>query len=125
MDRRSFLKVTSGVAAGGTALYMERKMAFLQAAPGIDNPLAHYPSRGWEKVYRDQYAYDSSFEFICAPNDTHMCRMRAMVRNGVVTRIEQNYDGALYRDPQGNSSSVAWNPRACLKGYTLHRRVYG
>ena len=95
------------------------------AQQGVANPLLEYPSRDWEKIYRDQYAYDSSFEFICAPNDTHMCRLRAFVRNGVVVRIEQNYDGGSYKDPQGNSSSVAWNPRGCLKGYTLHRRVYG
>ncbi len=125
LTRRAFLKLTTAGAAGATALYFETKMAFLQASPGIDNPLAFYPSRDWEKVYRDQYHYDSSFAFICAPNDTHMCRLRAMVRNGVVVRIEQNYDGGSYKDPQGNSSSVAWNPRACLKGYTLHRRVYG
>lgn len=125
MNRRSFLKVSAATVAASSTLYVGRKMAFLQAAPGIDNPLAHYPERGWETVYRDQYKYDSSFDFVCAPNDTHMCRLRAMVRNGVVVRIEQNYDGASYRDPQGNSSSVAWNPRACPKGYTLHRRVYG
>jgi nitrate reductase alpha subunit len=125
ITRRSFFKLTAGVTAGAAAIYAESQMAFLQAAPDIPNPLAHYPNRDWEKTYRNQYAYDSSFEFICAPNDTHMCRLRAMVRNGVVTRIEQNYDGNAYKDPQGNSSSVAWNPRACLKGYTLHRRVYG
>ncbi|NJD64440.1 MAG: nitrate oxidoreductase subunit alpha [Chloroflexi bacterium] len=125
LDRRGFFKVSTAAVAAGTAFYVERKMAFLQSAPGITNPLQAYPNRGWEKIYRDQYAYDDSFTFVCAPNDTHMCRLRAMVRNGVVVRIEQNYDGGLYEDPQGNSSSVAWNPRACLKGYTLHRRVYG
>jgi nitrate reductase alpha subunit len=125
ISRRGFFKLGGAAAAVGTALYIERQMAFLQGATGVSNPLAAYPDRGWERIYRDQYAYDSSFTFICAPNDTHMCRLRAMVRNGVVTRIEQNYDGDAYRDPQGNSSTVAWNPRACPKGYTLHRRVYG
>ncbi|MFQ5947675.1 MAG: molybdopterin-dependent oxidoreductase, partial [Acidimicrobiia bacterium] len=84
-----------------------------------------YPNRDWEHIYRDQYAYDDSFTFICAPNDTHQCRLRAFVRNGVVVRIEQNYDGDRYGDPFGNRSTVAWNPRGCLKGYTLHRRIYG
>lgn len=125
MNRRGFLKLGGAAAAAGTAFYLETQLAFLQPAPGIENPLLAYPNRDWEKVYRDQYAYDSSFTFICAPNDTHMCRLRAFVRNGVVARIEQNYDGDSYKDPQGNSSSVAWNPRACLKGFTLHRRVYG
>ena len=83
MNRRAFIKLTAGAMAGAAAIYTESHMAFLQAAPGITNPLAQYPNRDWEKIYRNQYAYDSSFEFICAPNDTHMCRLRAMVRNGV------------------------------------------
>jgi len=107
------------------AFYTHGGLNFLAAAQGIDNPLLEYPDRDWERIYRDQYAYDDSFTFVCAPNDTHMCRMRAFVRNGVVTRIEQNYDGDRYRDPQGNSSTVAWNPRGCPKGFTMHRRVYG
>jgi len=124
LDRRGFFKVSSAVVAAGTAFYVERKMAFLQAAPGITNPLQAYPNRGWEKIYRTSTAYDDSFTLF-AHRTTTQLRLRAMVRNGVVVRIEQNYDGGLYKDPQGNSSSVAWNPRACLKGYTLHRRVYG
>jgi nitrate reductase alpha subunit len=127
LSRRSFVK-TSALATAGAYLAVhgiDQTFAFLEAAPGIDNPLLHYPNRDWESIYRDQYRYDDSFTFICAPNDTHMCRLRAFVRNGIVIRIEQNYDGDNYRDPQGNSSTVSWNPRGCLKGYTLHRRVYG
>ncbi|MEZ5175610.1 MAG: molybdopterin-dependent oxidoreductase [Acidimicrobiia bacterium] len=127
VTRRTFLK-GSAIAAAGTyvaAQGFDKAMTFFQAAPGIDNPLVFYPNREWESIYRDQYAYDDSFTFICAPNDTHMCRLRAFVRNGIVIRIEQNYDGNKYGDPQGNTSSVAWNPRGCLKGYTVHRRVYG
>ncbi|MCK9519041.1 MAG: molybdopterin-dependent oxidoreductase [Dehalococcoidia bacterium] len=125
MDRRGFLKLSSALGAAGTAFYVERKMAFLQAAPGIENPLAFYPSRGWEQAYRDQYAYDSSFTFVCAPNCTHNCRLRAFVRNGVVMRTEQNYDGELIADLQGNKSTNAWNPRGCNKGAALTRRIYG
>lgn len=126
ISRRTFLKASGVVAAETAALgAFGFPLRFLRAAAGVDNPLRYYPERGWEQVYRDQYAYDDSFTFICAPNDTHMCRLRAFVRNGVVLRIEQNYDGGACGDPQGNSSSVAWNPRGCLKGYTLHRRVYG
>jgi len=63
--------------------------------------------------------------FVCAPNDTHNCRLRAFVRNGVFVRSEQNYDGERIADLYGNRCTVAWNPRGCLKGYTLPRRVYG
>ncbi len=125
MNRRGFLKLGGAAAAAGTAVYLETQMAFLQAAPGIDNPLKAYPSRGWEKVYRDQYAYDSSFTFVCAPNCTHNCRLRAFVRNGVAIRIEQNYDGAKTGDLYGNHASDHWNPRGCNKGATLTRRIYG
>jgi hypothetical protein len=60
-----------------------------------------------------------------ALNDTHNCRLRAFVRNGVLTRIEQNYDAGRYADQLGNTASVHWNPRGCPKGYTLTRRIYG
>ncbi|MCZ7531492.1 MAG: molybdopterin-dependent oxidoreductase [Acidimicrobiia bacterium] len=125
VSRRSFLKLTGGAVLVGSAAGRFERLSFLSAAQGVDNPLLEYPNRDWEQVYRDLYAYDDSFTFICAPNDTHMCRLRAFRRNGVVTRIEQNYDGGNYGDPQGNRSTVAWNPRGCPKGYTLHRRVYG
>jgi nitrate reductase alpha subunit len=97
----------------------------LEAPVTIDNPLDFYPSRDWEKVYRDQYRYDDTFTFVCAPNDTHNCRLRAFMRNGVLTRIEQNYDSGRYADQDGNTASVHWNPRGCPKGYTFVRRLYG
>ncbi len=125
MGRRSFLKLAGGVTAGVTAVALEHELAFLQPAGGLDNPLAAYPDRNWERVYRDQYRYDDSFTFVCAPNDTHNCRLRAFVRNGVVVRIEQNYDSGRITDQAGNSSTVHWNPRGCGKGFTTHRRVYG
>jgi len=127
IDRRAFLKLTGTTAAAMAAAnaFSGTGLAFFQAGEGIANPLLSYPNRGWERIYRDQYAYDDTFTFVCAPNDTHMCRLRAFVRNGVVVRTEQNYDGGDYGDLQGNASTVAWNPRGCLKGYTLHRRVYG
>jgi len=124
ITRRSFLALSGGAVLVAYAS-SNPAFGFLSAAPGIPNPLLEYPDRGWERVYRDQYAYDDTFTFVCAPNDTHQCRLRAFRRNGIVVRIEQNYDGGDYRDLQGNSSTVAWNPRGCPKGYTVHRRVYG
>lgn len=100
-------------------------LQLLQKLSTVTNPLESYPDRGWERVYRDQYRYDRSFTFVCSPNDTHHCRLRAFVRNGVIVRIEQNYDVHRYRDLYGNQATPAWNPRGCLKGYTFHRRVYG
>lgn len=125
LSRRGFLKLSAAGGAAATAVYLESQMAFLQTAAGLDNPLAYYPNRGWEKVYRDQYRYDSSFTFVCAPNCTHNCRLRAFVRNGVVMRTEQNYDSQNVGDLFGNKATNAWNPRGCNKGATLVRRVYG
>src|SRR5262245_30828476 len=121
MIRRDFLK--AALASGGSTLLAPRLWAF--DAVSVENPLGVYPNRGWEKVYRDQYGYDSSFTWVCAPNDTHMCRLRAFVRNGVILRSEQNYDHDRCGDLYGNQATKAWNPRGCPKGYTMHRRVYG
>ena len=122
VSRRDFLRLGAVATIGAVAYPVLQN---LQAVVDVDNPLESYPNRDWEQVYRDQYAYDESFTFICAPNDTHNCRLRAFTRNGVIQRIEQNYDVGNYADLLGNKSSVKWNPRGCAKGLTFHRRVYG
>jgi len=121
-SRRSFLALLSGGAVLAASPLDALGGALTQA---VDNPLALYPERGWEKIYRDQYRYDRTFTWVCAPNDTHMCRMRAFVRNGVMVRAEQNYDNQRVGDLYGNKTTAAWNPRGCPKGYTFQRRVYG
>ena len=121
-NRRDFLKL-SGAAAAGLAL--SRLSLQLLQPISVDNPLAEYPDRDWEKVYRDQYRYDSSFTYVCSPNDTHACRLRAFVRNGIILRSETNYDVAKYGDLYGNTATAHWHPRGCKKGQTFHRRLYG
>ncbi len=126
ITRRDALKLLGAGAGVGAYLAASPLQLFgLEGDEGVTNPLEHYPKRDWEKVYRDQYAFDRSFTFICAPNDTHMCRLRAFVRNGVVVRTEQNYDHQNYTDLYGNRAGAEWNPRGCPKGYTVQRRVYG
>jgi nitrate reductase / nitrite oxidoreductase, alpha subunit len=122
LSRREFL-IMGAAATVGAATYP--LLHNLQAIRAVDNPLDSYPFRDWEAIYRDQYAYDSSFTFICSPNDTHACRLRAFTRNGVIQRIEPNYDVGRYADQLGNTASVKWHPRGCKKGQTFHRRVYG
>lgn len=126
LSRRQFVQLLSagaaGIAAGCSQVDVLTSLAVI---PDIENPLEFYPDRDWEKVYLDQYSYDDSFTWICAPNDTHMCRLRAFVRNGVMIRSEQNYDHDRYGDLYGNRTTQSWNPRGCLKGYTFQRRVYG
>ncbi len=122
LTRRDFLKLSG--AAAITAAANEISWRLLQPI-SVDNPLAAYPDRDWEKIYRDQYRYDSSFTYVCSPNDTHACRLRAFVRNGIILRSEQNYDVGNYSDLYGNQATPHWHPRGCKKGQTFHRRVYG
>ncbi len=67
----------------------------------------------------------AAFDWVCSPNDTHACRVRAYVRNGIVTRLGSTYDYQNYADLYGNKATVNWNPRQCAKGYTFHRVIYG
>ena len=122
ITRRRFLETIS---AGGGLLLAAGPQSWAFQPVSVDNPLGAYPDRGWEKIYLDQYRYDSTFTWVCAPNDTHMCRLRAFVRNGVMIRSEQNYDHDRYGDLYGNHATKSWNPRGCPKGYTMQRRVYG
>jgi nitrate reductase alpha subunit len=120
------MKVAGGVTAA-VSIPMRNALAFksLKPAVEVDNPLDSYPDRNWEDVYRNQYKYDRTFPFVCSPNDTHQCRVRAFVRNGVVIRVEQDYEHQDYGDLEGRKPQRSWNPRMCLKGFTFFRRVYG
>ena len=124
MNRRAFLR-WMGVGAGTTVLNMGLPLNLLATADPDQNPLAGAVNRNWEKIYRDQYKYDSSFDWVCSPNDTHACRVRAYVRNGIVTRMGATYDYQDYSDIYGNHATNNWNPRQCAKGYTFHRVIYG
>jgi len=124
MSRRGFL---SGLAGASGALIAGRAVAgarFLRPL-SVDNPLSAYPNRDWEKVYRDLYKSDSSFVFLCAPNDTHNCLLRAHVKNGVITRVAPSYRYKDATDLEGNRASARWDPRCCQKGLALPRRIYG
>ncbi len=124
LSRRSFLYQLAGA---GSALVASRALeaADMLAAVRVGNPLASYPERGWERVYRDLYHSDSSFVFLCAPNDTHNCLLRAHVKNGVVTRISPTYGYHKATDLGGARASQRWDPRCCQKGLALVRRIYG
>lgn len=124
MNRRAFLR-WMGVGAGSTVLNMGLPFSLLASADPDQNPLAGSVARDWEKIYRDQYKYDNWFDWVCSPNDTHACRVRAYVRNGIVTRLGATYDYQNYSDIYGNHATNNWNPRQCAKGYTFHRVIYG
>ncbi|MCC7447416.1 MAG: molybdopterin-dependent oxidoreductase [Anaerolineae bacterium] len=123
LSRREFFKLSVG-AALAVALDEVLPLKLLHAQDA-GSPLQTYPNRDWEKIYRDQYRYDSSFTYVCSPNDTHACRLRAFVRNGIILRSETNYDVERYSDLYGNKATAHWHPRGCKKGQTFHRRIYG
>lgn len=123
--RRGFLQaLLAASAAGATSSALGAPLQFLKPME-IDNPLAAYPNRDWEHAYRDIFRADSSFVFLCAPNDTHNCLLRAHVKNGVIARIGPTYGYGKAQDLYGNTASARWDPRLCQKGLALVRRIYG
>ena len=123
--RRKFLKdmILAGAMVSGHTVFGAPIRYFKPTH--VDNPLAFYPNRDWEKAYRNIFEYDSSFVFLCAPNDTHNCLLKAYVKNGVVARIGPSYGYGKATDLYGNKASHRWDPRICQKGLALVRRFYG
>ena len=111
-SRRRFLEM-AGAAGFGAVLAPKALFAqYRYLAPVlVENPLAAYPSRDWERMYRDIYRTDKSFVFLCCPNDTHNCLLNAFVKNNVVVRIEPTYGYGKARDLDGNRASARWDPR--------------
>jgi len=85
IDRRLFLKYLGG-GIGVAYLGVGSACTHLEPIDSADNPLSRTVARDWEKIYHDQYRYDRMFDWVCSPNDTHACRIRAYVRNGIVVR---------------------------------------
>jgi nitrate reductase alpha subunit len=126
LSRRRFLQLAAAAGFGTFASPGRLLADYRYLAPvRVENPLAAYPDRSWERIYRDIYRTDKSFVFLCAPNDTHNCLLRAMVKNNVVVRIEPTYGYGKARDLEGRQASHRWDPRCCQKGLVLARRFYG
>ena len=123
ISRKQFIK-SSLTTLAGLAL-SEPLLATLKFVDEIDNPLDFYPKRNWEKIYRSQFGHDFTYHFLCAPNDTHNCLLKAFVKNNVITRIGPSYGYSKASDIYGNQASARWEPRLCNKGLALNRRVYG
>jgi nitrate reductase alpha subunit len=128
LSRRTFIKIAAGTGAGMLLSGCESDLfTFLapRTANATESPLVTYPNRDWEKVYRNVYEEDSHFHFLCAPNDTHNCLLKAHVKNGVITRLSPSFRYGEATDLYGNKASARWDPRICNKGSGLVRRVYG
>ncbi len=126
LTRRSFLRLATAAGAGSLVASSSWAQLFGFDAPfEIVSPLDAYPNRDWEQNHRDLYRYDSTFHFLCAPNDTHNCLLTAYVKNGTVVRIGPSYGFGEAKDLYGNPASHRWDPRCCQKGLALVQRIYG
>lgn len=126
ISRRTFLKMAGVTGFSGMLVPSTLFAQYRYLAPvSVPNPLAAYPNRDWERMYRDIFRTDKSFVFMCCPNDTHNCLLNAFVKNNVVVRIEPTYGYGKAQDLSGNKSSARWDPRCCQKGLVLARRFYG
>ncbi len=130
LSRRQLLVGAAPAAMAGLALTPARAAQLLAGYsllqpidPGL-NPLAHYPERDWEQVYRDLYEPDSTFHFMCGPNDTHGCLLRASVKNGVAVYADPSYGYGKATDVYDNAASGRWDPRCCISGLSYVRRCY-
>ena len=126
ISRRRFLQMAGALGFGALASPGELFAQYRYLAPvAVPNPLAAYPNRDWERMYRDIYRVDKTFVFLCSPNDTHNCLLEAFVKNNVVVRIQPTYGYGKAQDLYGNQASPRWDPRCCQKGLVLARRFYG
>lgn len=125
-SRREFLRTAGAVGLGVAASPSELLAGYQFLGPvSVANPLAAYPNRDWEEQYRDVFRTDGSFVFLCAPNDTHNCLLRAYTKNGVIVRVEPTFGYGKAEDLEGHRASARWDPRGCQKGFALGRRIYG
>ncbi len=124
MSRRNVLKGASATLAallGAEVL----SLTMLQSAEAATNPLAAYPERDWESLYRNVYDHDSTFYFMCTPNCTHNCLLQAFVKNGVISRCGPSHRYNEGTDVYGTKASQRWDPRHCNKGIAIVRRFTG
>jgi nitrate reductase alpha subunit len=128
LTRRDFLGAIPPTAAGVAAsIYLPGDLLNFRHLQPIEpgtNPLKDYPNRDWEEVYRDLYTPDSQFHYLCAPNDTHGCLLKANVKNGVVIYADPSFGYGKATDMYGNTASSRWDPRICISGISYVRRFY-
>jgi nitrate reductase alpha subunit len=128
ITRRQFLtgapSAAAALALGGGLAEPLSALGLLQPVGRDTNPLAGYPNRDWEQVYRDLYTPERTFHYLCGPNDTHGCLLRAAVKNGVVVYADPSFGYGKATDLYGNRATQRWDPRACVSGLAYVRRMY-
>ena len=128
LSRRKFLRLVPPAAAAAVAAAAIPSIVFaghhLRPISQDLNPLETYPNRDWESVYRELYSDDLTFHYLCAPNDTHGCLLKAHAKNGVVKWVDPSFGYGQATDLYGNGCSARWDPRICPSGHAYIRRFY-
>lgn len=117
ITRRKFLQSAAYTTAG--VLVAKNVLALDVLFPVLD-PIGAYPYRGWEDLYREQWAYDWFGRVAHSVNCTGSCTWKAYVKNGIAFKEEQFADY-----PQINDTLPVYNPRGCQKGANHKEYVYG
>jgi complex iron-sulfur molybdoenzyme family reductase subunit alpha len=119
LTRRRFIQVGSALGIAGLAA--ARAEGALEAFDIFDlDPLRTYPYRGWESLYRRQFAWDRVVRSTHSANCTGSCSWKVYVKDGVMLREEQAGDY-----PRINEELPDYNPRGCQKGACFVEYVYG
>jgi len=119
LSRREMLKLAGGLSLA--SLFPMSSQSALEAFDIVNlDPLKMYPYRGWEDLYRTQYAWDRVARSTHSANCTGSCSWKVYVKDGVMLREEQAADY-----PRINEEIPDYNPRGCQKGACFVEYVYG
>jgi len=119
ITRREMLAISGGV--GLASLLPWSVGAELEELEIVDvDPLASYPYRGWEELYRQQVSWDRVVRSTHSANCTGSCSWKVYVKDGIMLREEQAADY-----PPISAELPDYNPRGCQKGACFVEYVYG
>ncbi|TAL85996.1 MAG: dimethylsulfide dehydrogenase [Candidimonas sp.] len=117
IKRRDFLKGMGAVGIG--AIFSGNAWALNRLEP-IGNTLhIDYPYRGWEDLYRNEWAWDKVGHAAHCIDCLGNCAWNIFVKDGIVLREEQ-----IAKYPSINAKVPDANPRGCQKGALYSTSMY-
>ncbi|MGO1616840.1 MAG: chlorate reductase subunit alpha, partial [Oceanisphaera sp.] len=117
LKRRDFLK---GLGLTGASVVLSGNAWGLNRLEPIGDTLAtEYPYRGWEDLYRNEWAWDSVGHAAHCINCMGNCAWNVYVKDGIVIREEQ-----IAKYPQIRHDIPDANPRGCQKGAIHSTSMY-
>lgn len=120
VNRRSFLKGLGAVGVGTSVIACSStNLAINRLEPIEDTLKADYPYRGWEDLYRNEWAWDKVGKAAHCINCIGNCAWNIFTKDGIVLREEQ-----IAQYPQINAKVPDANPRGCQKGALYSTSMY-